>query len=120
MPDIDVPFNYTRSYTSANTSTSRLGPGWWSDSYSASIAFRRTGMRWHRELVRRKWTRSRMGRRVDRPPVDRQACGVLGSAGVRPAPERAASGSGDPLQGAHSDRSAAVAVFEHEAGDKAN
>jgi RHS repeat-associated protein len=42
MPDIGIGFNYTRSYTSANTNTGRLGPGW-TDSYSAMIRFQPNG-----------------------------------------------------------------------------
>jgi RHS repeat-associated protein len=42
MPAIGIPFNYTRSYASANTSTSRLGPGW-TDSYSAAISVQANG-----------------------------------------------------------------------------
>jgi RHS repeat-associated protein len=42
MPDIGIGFNYTRSYTSANTNTGRLGPGW-TDSYSAVIRFQPNG-----------------------------------------------------------------------------
>jgi RHS repeat-associated protein len=42
MPAIGIPFNYSRSYTSANTNTGRLGAGW-SDSYSAAIVFQTNG-----------------------------------------------------------------------------
>ena len=42
MPDTGIPFNYTRSYTSASAASGRLGPGW-SDSYSAAIAFQSNG-----------------------------------------------------------------------------
>ncbi len=42
MPDIGIPFAYTRSYTSANTTSGRLGPGW-TDSYSAAIVFQANG-----------------------------------------------------------------------------
>jgi YD repeat-containing protein len=42
MPAIGIPFSFTRSYTSANTSTGRLGAGW-NDSYSAAISFQGNG-----------------------------------------------------------------------------
>ena len=42
MPAIGIPFAYVRSYTSANTNTGRLGPGW-TDSYSAAIVFQPNG-----------------------------------------------------------------------------
>lgn len=42
MPGIGITFNLSRSYTSADTTSGRLGPGW-TDSYSASIAVQPNG-----------------------------------------------------------------------------
>ena len=42
MPGIGVTFNLSRSYTSADTTSGRLGPGW-TDSYSASLTVQPNG-----------------------------------------------------------------------------
>jgi RHS repeat-associated protein len=42
MPGIGITFNLSRSYTSADTMSGRLGPGW-TDSYSASMAVQPNG-----------------------------------------------------------------------------
>jgi hypothetical protein len=41
LPATGVPFAWSRSYTSADSTVGRLGPGW-SDSYSASLAVHET------------------------------------------------------------------------------
>jgi RHS repeat-associated protein len=42
LPGIGVPFAWTRSYTSSDTTSGRLGPGW-TDSYAASLAIQPNG-----------------------------------------------------------------------------
>jgi RHS repeat-associated protein len=42
LPGIGLPFSFIRYYSSASTSTGRLGPGW-SDSYSPSLTFDGSG-----------------------------------------------------------------------------
>jgi RHS repeat-associated protein len=42
LPGVGVPFVFSRSYTSADTTEGRLGPGW-TDSFSASLAVQQNG-----------------------------------------------------------------------------
>jgi YD repeat-containing protein len=42
LPAIGIPFAFSRSYTSADTTSGRLGPGW-IDSYGASVAIQANG-----------------------------------------------------------------------------
>jgi RHS repeat-associated protein len=42
LPDIGIPFAFVRSYTSADPTAGRLGPGW-TDSYAASLAIQPNG-----------------------------------------------------------------------------
>ena len=42
LPGIGVPFRWSRSYTSADTTVGRLGPGW-TDSYAAALAVQPNG-----------------------------------------------------------------------------